>query len=147
VRPPCRSHLSPVASPYVDTLDDAVVVVDASVGGVASFGCVALLLDDDDRLLTAVECVACDTPARVVEFCRVLLAASSAAGAWARLVVVSSFACHEACVGDRVFVDAWPELVAACRASPVELVDWLAVDLPAGVVESLAEQIDGRFPW
>lgn len=147
MRPPCRSHLSPVASPYVDTLDDAVFVVDASVGGVGSFGCVALLLDDDDRLLTAVECVACDTPARVVEFCRVLLAASSAAGAWRRLVVASSFDSRGAFVGDGVFADAWPELVAACRASPVEFVDWLLVDLPAGVVDSMSEAIEGRFPW
>jgi hypothetical protein len=147
VRPPCRSHLSPVGSPYVDTLDDAVFVVDASVGGVPSFGCVALLLDGDDRLLTAVECVACDTPARVVEFCGVLLAASSSAGAWRRLVVASSFDDRETCVGDRVFEEAWPELVATCAGSPVELVDWLLVDLPAGVVDSLREAMEGRFPW
>lgn len=149
MRHACRSHLSlaPVASPYVDTLDDAVFVVDASVGGAASFGCVALLLDDDDRLLTAVECVACDTPARVVEFCRVLLAASPGAGAWARVVVASSFDSRAACVGDPVFADAWPDLVAACRASPVDLVDWLLVDLPAGVVDSMREAIEGRFPW
>ncbi len=149
MRHACRSHLSlaPVASPYVDTLDDAVFVVNASVGGAASFGCVALLLDDDDRLLTAVECVACDTPARVVEFCRVLLAASSSAGAWRRLVVASSFGGDGAGVGGGAFADAWPELVAACRASPVELVDWLLLDLPAGIVDSVREAREGRFPW
>jgi hypothetical protein len=147
VRRLARSHLSPIASPYVDTLDDAVFVVDASVGGVASFGCVALLLDDDDRLLTAVECAACDTPARVVEFCRVLLPASAAARSWARLVVASSFDCRGACVGDRAFEDAWPELVAACGASPVVLVDWLLVDLRAGVADSMGEAMEGWVPW
>lgn len=149
MRPPCRSHLSlsPVASPYVDTLDDAVFVVDASVGGVGPFGCVALLLDDDDRLLTAVECVTCDMPARVVEFCRVLLAASSGAGAWRRLVVASSFDGRGASVGDRAYESAWAELAAACAGSPVELVDWLLLDLPAGVVESVGEATEGRFPW
>ena len=139
--------MAPIASPYVDTLDDAVFVVDASVGGVSSFGCVALLLDGDDRLLTAVECVACDTPARVVEFCRVLLAASPAAGAWRRLVVASSFDCRDACGGDRADESAWAELASACAGSPVELVDWLLLDLPAGVVESVTDAMEGRFPW
>jgi hypothetical protein len=142
VRPPCRSHVSlaPVASPYVDTLDDAVFVVDASVGGVSSFGCVALLLDGDDRLLTAVECVACDTAARVVELCRVLLAAASGEGAWRRLVVAST-------ADAGADAAAWGAVAAACAASPVELVDWLLLDLPAGVVTSVAESVEGRCPW
>ena len=147
MRPPCRSHAlgassplssSAFASPYVDTLDDAVFVVDASVGGVGSFGAVALLLDDDDRLLTSVECPGCDSPDRVVELCSTRVAAATPLGAWRRLVLASSFDAPPA---------AWSAVVDAVRASPVELVDWLVLDLPTGVVRSLCETAEGRFPW
>jgi hypothetical protein len=152
LRPPCRSHalgassaLPSFASPYVDTIDDAVFVVDASVGGAASFGTVALLLDDDDRLLTAVECAGCDSPARVLELCSVLLAAAPAAGEWRRLVVASSWPGDDDVGGD--VVGSWRSLARACGSSPVELVDWLVLDLPAGVVRSVREVAEGRFPW
>lgn len=156
MRPPCRSHapalpgisgLPSFASPYVDTVDDAVFVVDASVGGASSFGAVALLLDGDDRLLSAVECAGCDTPHRTLELCTVLLAAAPEAGEWRRLVVASSWPGAVEGGVDAAVVDAWRALSAACGPSPVELVDWLVLDLPAGVVQSVCEAAEGRCPW
>lgn len=143
MRPPCRSHAlgasaAPFASPYVDTLDDAVFVVEASVGGVTSFGAVALLLDGDDRLLTAIECPGCDSPDRVVDLCSVLVAATTADGPWRRLVLATSF---DAPGG------AWASVVRVVEPSPVEIVDWLHVDLQAGAVQSLCDAAEGRCPW
>lgn len=139
-RPLCRSHLlgGGLAPPFVDTLGDAVFVVDASVGGTPSFGSVALLLGGDDRLLTAIESRACDTAARAVDLCSVLVAASAPAGSWQRLVLATSF---EAAVAD------WHHLVAAVAPAPVEVVDWLEVDLAGGRVRSLREVAEGRSPW
>jgi hypothetical protein len=137
VRRPCRSHL-PFVSPYVDTLDDAVFVVEASAGGVSSFGAVALLLDDDDRLLTAVECPACDSPERAVGLCAVLVLASSPAASWCRLVLASSFDVPAA---------AWSSLAAAVGPSPVDLVGWLVIDLPTGVARSVRQAAEGWSPW
>lgn len=142
MRPPCRSHAlgasSPFASPYVDTLDDVVFVVDAAAGGVGSFGAMALLLDDDDLLLTAIECPGCDTPERVAELCRVLLTVASDDRPWRRLVVASSF---DTAAGD------WATLVDLVAAAPVELVDWLVVDLRSGDARSVREAVEGRSPW
>ena len=146
MRPPCRSHAlgassSACTSPFVDTLDDAVFVVDASVGGGSpSFGAVALLLDDDDRLLTAIECQGCATGERVVELCRVLLAAASPTRPWRRLVVASS---PDVGAG----VADWSALVDVVAPSPVELVDWLVVDLPSGAARSLCDETTGDSPW
>ena len=143
---------SPAPSPYVDTLDDALVVLEATLvsrpptGG--PFGTIALLLDGDDRLLTAVECHGCDTGTRIVELCSVLLAAASSAGSWRRCVLATDAA---AGLGPAALAEAWAALRSAFDAAGIELVDWLVVpgDVPLdpfGARSSSAE-VDGVWPW
>ena len=142
---------SPAPTPFVDTLDDVLVVVEASVrsrrrGSGDRLGTVALLLDLDDRLITAVECVGCDTSERVVELCSVLLAAAPGASSWRACVLVTAAPPW----GDGL--DApWRALRSSFDAAGVDLVDWLLVpaDLPLDpfAVRSASAEIDGIWPW
>ena len=143
---------SPAPSPYVDTLDDVLLVLEATLASrprsSGPFGTIALLLDGDDRLLTAVECHGCDTGPRIVELCSVLLAAASSAGSWRRCVLASDAAALDR-GSDAASV--WAALNASFDAAGVELVDWLVVprDLPLDPfgVRSASAEVDGVWPW
>jgi hypothetical protein len=132
-----------LVTPFVDTLADALVVVDGSSGG-APFGSFVLLLDEDDRLLAVVELTDAATDVDGLVAACVALADAATGTRWSSTVLASDRSGLGAlATGDDR--DGWTELVRSFRDAGIGLVDWLLVD--GDLVGSLAGQVDGVDAW
>lgn len=138
-----RSRPVPTIAPFVDSVEEALFVIDASVTS-RPFGLVVLILTADRRVVTAVQIEGGDTTERRWAACDALLSAAGPDSVWGAAVLASDRhgAGVDAAEGDVV---QWAVLRDRFAAGGVELVDWLLVDddLARSMAESFGRGWEG----